>query len=305
MGKGSQMKPCVVLSNAKQQCVTFFWKENPSFYVGYRFIEHEPETLPTPLSEIETLPAALSVARPDLNKAMLPNEEADPWNKVWKASHVENDIGDGTKLSFTTFSDGAAFCWSVDNRSGQRREFFFEPTEDGVYLWMSLTTQTPITGAFCVQQCLRFTGSTNVEWRRQVACAPSLSEFDIQARGNPHETLTFVRKSNDWMKVALPHTCYHTPPGVALFKAKSGGEIDHGLIVRESLEKNSCAGMYWERTAYVSNRHPADCVHAAVDLGPLDSGGSRTVQGKVYFIEGTKDDLLAKWREDFSVNNKQ
>jgi hypothetical protein len=295
------MKPIVVLSNAKQQCVTFFWKENPHFYLGYRFIEHEPETLPTPLPGIETLPAALSEAMPAPNKAAMSNEEGDPWNKDWRASHVERDTGNRTELSFTAFSDGMALCRSVDNRSGQRREFIFEPADDGVRLWMSLATRTPITGAFCVQQCLRLTGNTNVGWRRQVACVPFLSEFDFQAQGNPHETLTFARRNNEWVKFPLPRTRYHTSPGSSILAEKSSGEIDHGLIVRESLGGQYCSGMYWERTAYVSNRHPADCVHASVDLGPLGSGGSKTVCGKVYFISGTKEDLLELWKRDFPI----
>ena len=295
------MKPIVVLSNAKQQCVTFFWKENPHVYLGYRFIEHEPEAFPTPLHGIGTLPAAPSGAMPELNKAAMSNEEADPWNMGWRASHVENDTGSGMELSFKSFSDGSAFCRSLDKRIDQTREFFFEPAEDGVRLWMKLTTREPITGAFCVQQCLRFTGNTNVDWRRQVARVPFLSEFDMQARGNPHDTLTFARRGNDWLRFPLSHTRYHTPPGLPLLGEKSGGEIDHGLIVRESLGGERCAGMYWERTAYVSNRHPADCVHASVDLGPVDSEGSRTVRGKVYVIEGTKDDLLNLWHRDFPV----
>ena len=295
------MKPLVVLSNAKQQCATFFWKGNPHFYVGYRFLEHEPETLPSPLPGIEMLPAARSVAMPEPNKAAMSNEEGDPWNKDWGASHIESDAASGTELSFTASSDGSAFCCCIDKRTDQKREFFFEPSEDGVRLSMKLTTRRPITGAFCVQQCLRFTGSTNVGWRRQVALVPFLSEFDMQARGRPHETLTFARKSNEWMKFGLSHICYHTSPGSPLLGEKSGGEIDHGLIVRESLGGKYCSGMYWERTAYVSNRHPADCVHASVDLGPIDSEGSRTVHGKVYFIEGTKDDLLNLWQHDFPV----
>jgi hypothetical protein len=295
------MKPIVVLSNAKQQCATFFWKENPHFYLGYRFIEHEPETLPTALQGIEALPAAQSEAMPGLTKSVTSNEEGDPWDKNWKTSHIDNDTGSETRLSFTTIPDGSAFCCHGDKRIDQTREFFFEPADDGVRLWMRLTTRTPVTGAFCVQQCLRFTGSTNVEWRSRIACTPFLSEFDIQARGKPHETITFARKGDRWLKFPLPHTCYHTVPGFLLLGEKSGGEIDHGLIVRESLGGKYCSGMYWERTAYVSNRHPADCVHASVDLGPLDSGGSRTVQGKVYFIEGTKDDLLNLWQRDFPV----
>jgi hypothetical protein len=58
-------------------------------------------------------------------------------------------------------------------------------------------------------------------------------------------------------------------------------------------------GMYWERTAWVSNRHPADCIHASIDFGPLAAGQSRTLHGVVYFIEGSKDDLLTLWQSDF------
>jgi hypothetical protein len=63
-------------------------------------------------------------------------------------------------------------------------------------------------------------------------------------------------------------------------------------------------GMYWERTVAISNRHPADCVHAWVDFGPLDVAESRTVWGKFYYLEGTKDDLLDRWRRDFTINNQ-
>jgi hypothetical protein len=298
------MKPVVVLSNVKQQCATIFWKENPDFYIGYRFIEHQPETLPTPLPGIQTLPAAVPAPIPDHGNTVLGVKEGDPWSKGWMTSHVENDAGNGSTLGFTTSSGGAAFCFSVDRSGDQRREFYFEGTEDGVRLWMRLTTRRQIAGAFCLQQCLRFTGSTNVEWRRQVALAPLLSEFDMQARGKPHETLTFVRRSHEWVRFPLSHTCYYTPPGAPLLGDRSGGGVDHGLIVRESIGGEVCSGMYWERTAYVSNRHPADCVHASVDLGPLDAEGSRTVQGKVYFINGTKNDLLGLWQRDFPVGKR-
>ncbi len=273
-------------------------------YIGYRFIEHEPETFPGPLHGIEALPSAAPRSFPDHPRAVLSGEQGDPWNKGWKTSCGEKECGTRGELSFTTYSDGDALCRSVQEETDQRREFYFEATEDGVCLWMTLTSRIEIAGAFCLQQCLRFTGSTNVDWRQQVAHVPPLSEFDLQARGKPHETLTYVRRDNEWAKFPLPHTCYHTRPGLPLLGDRSGGEIDHGLIVRESPGADLCSGMYWERTAYVSNRHPADCLHASVDLGPLDSGGSRTVHGKVYFLEGTKDDVLELWRGDFPVSGR-
>jgi hypothetical protein len=62
-------------------------------------------------------------------------------------------------------------------------------------------------------------------------------------------------------------------------------------------------GMYWERTAYLSNRHPTDCVHAWIDFGPLKAGQPRTLQGVVYYLSGSKDDLLKLWQRDCTYDN--
>ncbi len=59
--------------------------------------------------------------------------------------------------------------------------------------------------------------------------------------------------------------------------------------------------MYWERSILVSNRHPADCLHAWVDVGPLSAGRSRTLHGKIYFLEGSKQDVFDHWQRDFSA----
>ena len=51
------LRPIVVLSNAKGQCVTFYWPGKEEFYVGYRLIEHDPETLSAPLAGIDDQPS--------------------------------------------------------------------------------------------------------------------------------------------------------------------------------------------------------------------------------------------------------
>lgn len=51
------MKPVVVLSRSNSQCATFFWKDRPDFFIGYRFIEHDPEIIETPLPGIDAMPA--------------------------------------------------------------------------------------------------------------------------------------------------------------------------------------------------------------------------------------------------------
>jgi hypothetical protein len=192
----------------------------------------------------------------------------------------------------------------LDNEGKQEREFFFRPTDSGVLMWMKMTTHVDLPGACAVQQCLRFSGATNQQWRRPIALIPFLSEFDIQAQGKPNDSLTWVRRDGGWMRLPVQHTRYHTPPGALLLADGSDGEIPHGLIVRESLDQRYCSGMYWERTAYVSNRHPADCLHCSVDFAPLREGQSRTVHGKFYFVDGPNDRLLEMWRGDFPVSNK-
>ena len=293
------MRPVVVLSNVRGQCATFFWRERPDFYVGYRFIEGDPERLLTPLSGVSELPTGASGAMPGSKEGTMSLRDGDPWEKNWMVAYAQDDPDDHIQLRFKTFPDGSAGCSGLDGEGAQKREFFFKPADNGVAIWMRLTTREPLEGAFAVQQCLRYSGDTSVEWRQRVAHVPCFSEFDLRARGEPNESLTYARKDDRWIRFPVARTRRHTPPGLPLLGERSSGEIDHGLILRESLDGRWSSGMYWERTAYVSNWHPADCVHALIDFGPLDAGQSRTVRGRFYLIKGTKDDLLAVWRRDF------
>jgi hypothetical protein len=239
------MKPIVVLSNPKQQCATFFWTDRPEFYIGYRFMEHLPESQGSPLVNIDDLPRSAWGNMPETSKALLSSREGDPWIKNWLIFYTENECNDEKQLSFKSFKNGSAWAKCFDNQRAQQREFYFKPVSDGVLVWMKLATSEPIPGAFCVQQCLRFTGSTNKEWRRQISNVPFLSEFDTQAQGKPNQTLTFVRKSRNWLQFPLANHRYYTQTGLVILAEKSAGEIAHGLIVRESLDKNSqqeCTG---------------------------------------------------------------
>jgi hypothetical protein len=238
--------------------------------------------------------------------------------KRWRTSYREKDPQDPTQLVFQAYSDGSAWCSLREGNGLQQRETFFRPVEDGVQMWMRLTTQVPIEGSFLVQQCLRFTGAQNWSLRRHIAQVPFLSELDVQAMGHPDLTLTYARREDEWFGFPASHTIYASPLGIGLTGRALSGPVDHGLIVRETLDRKKVpasyfrrtapgetwervsSGVYWERTALISNRHPADCVHAFVDLGPLSAGESRTVRGKFYWIEGAKDDLLSAWRKDFS-----
>ncbi len=293
------MQPIVILSNAAAQCATFFWEGIPDYYVGYRFIEHDPEISNSVLSGIENTPCFINKEIPDGDGTPLPIERGNPWNKDWMVSYEESDSNNPVQLSFRSFSDGSACSCGLDNNGAQKREFLFKPVENGVEMRMTLTTNEPIEGAICVQQCLRYSGVTNMDWRMPIAHVPFLSEFDIQSQINPNQSITYARKNKQWLQFPVQQTKYHIPSGQLLLGEETSGAIDHGLIVRESLDRKYTSGMYWERTAYISNRHHADCLHSAVDFGPLKAGRSRTVCGKFYFIKGTKDDLLKAFKQDF------
>jgi len=291
----------VVLSSPRNQCATFFRPERPDLYVGYRFIEYQPETLDEPLAGIDALPRRRGEEQMPEASEPLTADRADPWRKGWLAAYDESDADDPVQLRFRSFADGSARAAGLDRGGDMEREFFFRPVADGVRMWMRMTARVAVPGACAVQQCLRFSGETAVAWRQAVARVCPLSEFDHQAHGRPDETLTWARREGGWLRFPLAMTRYHTPPGEALLAEGSAGEVAHGLILRESADGSCAAGMYWERTAYLTNRHPADCLHAVVDFGPLEAGESRTVRGRFFLLEGTKDDLLARWREAFTA----
>jgi hypothetical protein len=309
------MKPAIFLSNPRNQCLTFCWPGEPRYYVGYRVIEYQPETLPEPLPGIDAQPAREPLDFPALPGALAAAPSA--LNPAWAASYHEADPQNPIQFAFQAFADGSAWCRGLDGTGAQTRELFFRPDEDGIWMWMRLTTREAIPGAFAVQQCLRFTGAQNDPWRLSVAHVPYLSELDLQGMGQANDTLTWLRRGGEWFNLPVEHRRYPTPAGRTLVGEAEQISADHGLIVRQTVDRahspawywqrtapgaswtSIASGMYWKRTAYLSNRHPADCVHAVVDFGPLEAGASRTVRGKFYYLEGTREELLAHWKRDF------
>jgi hypothetical protein len=315
------MEPAIALSNAPEQCVTFFWPEMPDYYLGYRFVEGQPIVSDRPLVGYEKQPVAQGFPLPELTTTAASQPPAPGWQKEWRLAYNEPDPQAPVQLSFQVMENGVAHIICVENDGQQQQEFIFQPFSHGVRMWTTLTTQTAITGAYCRQHCLRFTGLFNSQWRRVVAHMPFLSELDMQAMGNANGTLTHARRANQWVPFPVQHTVYPThADGVNNAAARGGAQgdpVDHGLIVRETASRQLApasywqqvapgatweqisSGLYWERTAAISNRHPADCVHAWLDFGPLAAGQSRTLRGAVYFVEGPKDELLALWQRDF------
>lgn len=71
-----------------------------------------------------------------------------------------------------------------------------------------------------------------------------------------------------------------------------------GLIVRESNDRKWVTGIAWERFLSAQGHNPWKCMHLAVRVGPLAVGATRKVRGKMYLFEGTREDLIERYRED-------
>jgi hypothetical protein len=80
-------------------------------------------------------------------------------------------------------------------------------------------------------------------------------------------------------------------------------EIDAagGLIARESTSGRWVTGIAWERFLSAQGHNPWDCMHLSVNIGPLAQGESREIRGKIYLFEGTREQLLERYRRDFAV----
>jgi hypothetical protein len=293
------LKPSIVLSNPQEQCLTFYWDEMPAYYVGYRFYEGLPALTDQPMDGYEMQPEAAVVEQPSLGSIVTSGPSNSIWNAEWKIAYSGKPTDMASHLSFRLSSEGIAHVQCAEEDSGQQCEWYFQPFVHGVRMWATLRTRTEIKGSYILQQCLRFTGMYNAKWRQAIAHTPFLSELDMQAMGNANGTLTYARRNREWFRFPVPYVVFPTcVEGTRVFDTQQD-RVDHGLIVRESPSRQVAPAGYWEHTAAISNRHPADCIHAWIDFGPLSAGGSRTLQGVVYLIEGTKDDLFALWRSDF------
>ena len=311
------MKPSIVLSNPQERCVTFYWDEMPNDYLGYRFCEDTPTCTDQPIAGYETQPQTKAIEPPGMEAILTGQSSSHNRKNDWRIAYSEKKPNGVNQLSFRLSTEGVANVQWIEEERQQQCEWFFQPFAHGVRIWAKLTTLTDIKGSYCLQQCLRFTGMYNAVWRQVVAHTPFLSELDMQAMGNANGTLTYARRNNQWFPFPVPYVVFPTCPDVVNAFGSQEDLVDHGLIVRESPSHQVApakywelvapdaswdqmtSGMYWERTACISNRHPADCVHAWIDFGPLAAGQSRMLQGIVYFIEGSKDDLLALWQSDF------
>ena len=73
-----------------------------------------------------------------------------------------------------------------------------------------------------------------------------------------------------------------------------------GLIVRESTNGKWVSGIAWEKFLSSQGHNPWSCMHLSVNVGPLKSGESKTIRGRMYLFPGNRDDCLKRFRSEFA-----
>ncbi len=288
------------LSEIRATCVTFVRPGDVDHYIGYRIVEHQPEITDHQISVYENQPERIKPQIPDIPDTTMagPLKPKGTYNQEWLTQY-ENE-----KLYFRSYKNGIAH-FRYKEAEGLHRVIILKAVSDGVEIFLWLESEKMIPGSYIIQSCFRLSGDTNSKWRHGMAIVPELSEYDVWSTGDTL-SLTYVRRDGKWSRVAAnkEKIIYHTSaaiPYLQMLNQRLDGNyiVPHGLIIRESLDSSSVAGMYWERTVRISNHHPADCLHAYVDLGPVRPGERKIVHGKMYWFRGNKDDILQHWQRDF------
>ncbi|MDP6553939.1 MAG: hypothetical protein QGF59_31415 [Pirellulaceae bacterium] len=80
---------------------------------------------------------------------------------------------------------------------------------------------------------------------------------------------------------------------------KSQVDAIEGLIIRESTDNRWVTAIAWERFLSAQGHNPWECMHLSIHVGPLARDATRVVRGKIYLLEGSKDDALSRYHADF------
>lgn len=241
------------------------------------------------------------------------------------AAGVDPKAVDRSEAAFLS-QPGVVTCALSINDEGwvvQQWRCHLAPVQDGVdLLWVVETFDTGLARYYGVQQCFRMGGKSNAEWRRAIAETPAFSEFDawdVTEKDLPAKTsLTYVLRKDSWqpfpavretvgartplgVRIDTERTGGHieSMPEVGPYQAKMLGPVDSGLVTRADASHAWVCGLYWERTSHVTDHHPADCLHAIVNIGNIPPHSKRALHGKIYWFKGSLDDLTKHWKKDF------
>jgi len=72
-----------------------------------------------------------------------------------------------------------------------------------------------------------------------------------------------------------------------------------GLMIREDDTHEWIMGIAWDDFLSAQGHNPWKCMHLSVRVGPLKTGETKLLHGKIYLFEGAKEDCIKKYRSDF------
>jgi len=264
-------------------------REHAGNHIGYRFFEHTPMVYgDVPLSAQE---------------AGFDPEQAGELEEVYER--------DPDTFTYERIIEKDAH-WSK-----QSWRFHMKPVEDGVEMCLVVETfGEGLPAYYGVQQCFRMSGEGNIGWRKEVACTHAFSEYDLwEKEGAPRTSLTHVIRDGVWQSLPAGKEAVgaRTPSGLAVDFLRTNGTlqervgpydaqmlepIDCPLIARTDEKGQWVCGIYWERTSHVTNHHPADCLHAVVNIGNIPPFSKRVFRGKIYWFKGSKETLAKHYASD-------
>ena len=73
-------------------------------------------------------------------------------------------------------------------------------------------------------------------------------------------------------------------------------------MIREDDAHKWVMGIAWDDFLSAQGHNPWKCMHLSVRVGPLKSGASKVIRGKIYLFEGSKEDCIKKYQTDFQTN---
>jgi hypothetical protein len=275
------------------QFASFTNRQHPDNRIGYRFHEHTP------------------LIHGDVPHRMTEAERAQ---------------GETDPAQFSARADVKIFHRGVteDGWVPQDWTFYLAPVADGIEMLLVVKTgEVGLPEFYGVQQCFRLTGTANEAWRQKYAGTAAFSEYDLW-RGSPAGaelvslTLALRNGSMKSFPAGKETVGCRTPYGEALDRRRSSGHLDtlehigaynarmlwtgdSGLVVRTSADRKWSTGLYWERTTHLSDHHPADCLHAIVNIGGIAPNSQRGLRGKIYWLAGSGETLVQHWRKDFPM----
>ena len=160
---------------------------------------------------------------------------------------------------------------------------------------------------------LSVTNRTDHDWPELAGIIPCFNPGPPEARNRqlahtntyfvgPNGLERLIKREIHFFDKLRPSLERISPDGQFVFSHKwptSDTNATEGLIIRESTDGKWVAGIAWESFLSAQGHNPWECMHLCARVGPLKRNEKRTIRGKVYLFEGTKEDCLRRYRADF------